>query len=317
MSHPRLLALAQLVRLPNVFTVWADIGLGALVTGALPEQAVSIVWLLLASTFLYWAGMVWNDYFDLEQDSRERPFRPLASGRVGLGTARLLGIGLLLAGLGCAALAGCREEEFYYRPLVLASVLAVLVLLYDGWLKRTWLGPLVMGGCRFLNVLLGLSVAVHGFLSGEILLALVVGLYITGVTWFARTEARVSQQSFLLGAAGLMLLAVLLSLAVPLLTEEGASREGASQESASRQQPTTSILFPYLVVVFCFYVGAPLSRAIVNPQPGRVQSAVKRAVLGLILLDAILASAMAGTGALLLALLIVPALTLGRWLYST
>ena len=36
----------------------------------------------MASTLLYWSGMVWNDYFDLEQDRKERPGRPLASGRI-------------------------------------------------------------------------------------------------------------------------------------------------------------------------------------------------------------------------------------------
>ena len=45
-----------------------------------------------------------------------------------------------------------------------------------------------MGLCRFLNVLLGLTVAPPGFwLAAH--LALVVGLYVVGVTWFARTEA--------------------------------------------------------------------------------------------------------------------------------
>src|SRR5262245_22030933 len=71
----RMLDFARLVRLPNAFTAMADICLGALVTGALPERLVTFIFLLMASTSLYWAGMVWNDYFDLEQDKRERPFR--------------------------------------------------------------------------------------------------------------------------------------------------------------------------------------------------------------------------------------------------
>src|SRR5262245_28722487 len=78
----RLLPYAQLVRLPNVFTALADIALGALVTAALPAHWPAFVLLLLASACLYSAGMVWNDYFDLEQDRRERPFRPLPSGRI-------------------------------------------------------------------------------------------------------------------------------------------------------------------------------------------------------------------------------------------
>ena len=43
------------------------------------------------------------------------------------------------------------------RPGVVAALLAACILLYDAWLKRTPLGPLAMGGCRMLNVLLGMS----------------------------------------------------------------------------------------------------------------------------------------------------------------
>src|SRR4051794_12158155 len=101
----RLLDFARLVRLPNAFTAVADICLGALVTGALPGRLFPFVCLLLASTFLYSAGMVWNDYFDLEQDKRERPFRPLASGRITLRTAQVLGCVLLVLGLAAATIA--------------------------------------------------------------------------------------------------------------------------------------------------------------------------------------------------------------------
>src|SRR5687768_421090 len=101
----RFLDFARLVRLPNVFTAIADICLGALVTGALPERLLPFLCLLACSTTLYWAGMVWNDYFDINQDKRERPFRPLASGRVSLGSAFRLGTFLMIAGLGFAALA--------------------------------------------------------------------------------------------------------------------------------------------------------------------------------------------------------------------
>jgi 4-hydroxybenzoate polyprenyltransferase len=48
-----------------------------------------------------------------------------------------------------------------------------------------------------------------------------------------------------------------------------------------------------------------------------VQSAVKRSIMGLVLLDAILATAVVGAWGLLILLLLVPALTLGRWIYST
>ena len=79
----------------------------------------------------------------------------------------------------------------------------------------------------------------------------------------------------------------------------------------------TSLFFPYLLVAFAFYLGLAVVPAIRSPAPSRVQSAVKRALLGLVLLDALLASSLVGSFGLLLAVLILPGIYLGRWLYST
>ena len=85
----RLRPYLQLVRLPNVFTAFADICMATVVQlkrldAEGPAQSWFDRWptfmlLLLASGCLYCGGMVWNDYFDIEQDRRERPSRPLPS----------------------------------------------------------------------------------------------------------------------------------------------------------------------------------------------------------------------------------------------
>jgi hypothetical protein len=184
-----------------------------------------------------------------------------------------------------------------------AGLLVTTILLYDRWLKRTPAGPFGMGACRFLNVLLGCSAA-----TGEAIpwglrlhLAAVVGLYIVGVTWFARSEARRSEAAQLRRAAGLMAAALALALPLPLHLPDG----------------TASPLFPYLLVAFAFAIGVPAARAWAKPEPARVQAAVKRAILGLIVLDAMLGTAVAGAAGLLLLVLLPPALLLGQWLYST
>jgi hypothetical protein len=301
----RMLDFARLVRLPNAFTALADICLGGLVTGALAEHLVPFACLLLSSTCLYWAGMVWNDYFDLEQDKRERPFRPLASGRVAVGTAFRLGMVLLGLGLLGAALADWQNGAAGWRSLTCAVVLAAAILLYDGWLKRTWMGPVMMGACRFLNILLGLSVSAQAPAAWGVALALVVGVYIVGVTWFARTEASISNQHMLIVGAAFMLTGILLALAIPPLAQ------------AAGAAPNTAFLFPYLLAAFAYYVGSAVVRAIRQPIPKHVQAAVKRGVLGLVALDAILATALAGLTGLVLLLLLLPAHLLGRWVYST
>ncbi len=62
-----------------------------------------------------------------------------------------------------------------------------------------------MGSCRFLNVLLGLSVADEALNWWGLHLASIVGVYIVGVTWLARTEARATRRSQLAAAAAVML----------------------------------------------------------------------------------------------------------------
>ncbi|HEX5272266.1 MAG TPA: UbiA family prenyltransferase [Gemmataceae bacterium] len=299
----------QLVRLPNVFTALADIALAALATWAVQDQPLgrhlpAFLLLCLASACLYCGGMVWNDFFDVEQDRHERPFRPIPSGRVSLRTAGLLGGVLLAAGTLFAILSALTHAAGgRAAPIVIALLLAGAILAYDGWLKRSGMGPVAMGACRFLNVLLGLTVAGTPIDRWGWLLALVVGLYIAGVTWFARTEARVSNQTALGGAAAVMLAALLLAVPVPALSPAGSA----------------SPLFPYLLVVLGFLVGIPASKAIAGPTPGNVQAAVKRSLMGLVVLDAVLATAVAGTVGLAVLVLLVPILYLGRWrwLYAT
>lgn len=303
----RLRAYAQLVRLPNVFTALADIVLGGLAVGVSAEQGLSFALLLFSSACLYMGGMVWNDFFDIEQDRRERPFRPLPSGRLTRRAAGVLGAGLLAAGLLFAAASGLFSPLPRFGgerlPVPIAVLLIAAILLYDAWLKRTWAGPLGMGTCRFLNVLLGLSLAASFAQPWMIHLALVVGLYIVAVTWFARTEAQTSQRWQLTGAALVMLVSLVIALPLPIWFPPG----------------TSSPLFPYLLVVLGFLVGHPVRQAIVTPQPRYVQKAVKRAIFGLVVFDAVLATAVAGSIGLIILLLLVPILALGRWrwLYAT
>jgi 4-hydroxybenzoate polyprenyltransferase len=297
---------AQLVRVPNLFTAVADIALGWLCATAngMPISTWPIfVVLSAASACLYSSGMVWNDFFDVEQDRLERPFRPIPSGRLSRRNAAAFGAFLLLAGLVLAFAAGCHARGLGRTPFRVASALAIMILLYDSWLKRTWAGPLGMGACRFLNVLLGFSVDEAEVVSwaGRVYLASVVGVYIAGVTWFARTEAKTSNRRALTAAAGIMLAALVLALAAPVIVRPA----------------DTSVLFPYLLVVLQFFIGFPIAAAINRPMPAVVQKAVKRSLVGLVALDAVLATAVAGAAGLLILLLLLPVLYLGRWIYST
>src|SRR5213078_1610599 len=124
--------------LPNVFTALADIALGAcaLAAGATEKAGwLPYPWLMLASACLYGAGMVWNDYFDVEQDRRERAFRPLPSGRIAARSAARLGSGLLVLGVSSAAVAGWQGGTVNWLPTAIAFAMSACILLYDSWLK--------------------------------------------------------------------------------------------------------------------------------------------------------------------------------------
>jgi 4-hydroxybenzoate polyprenyltransferase len=178
-------ALLTLLRPPNVFTAFADSLAGLLVLVALgvalPPGAGAV---LLASGCLYLAGIVLNDVFDREVDAKERPTRPIPSGAVPVRMATAIGVGLLVGGVLIASSVG-------RGPMIVSAVLAACILLYDGGLKSTKIGPVVMGSCRGLDVTLGLSAGLP--LGGDwptIAIAgpLVLAAYVAGLTYIARDE---------------------------------------------------------------------------------------------------------------------------------
>ncbi|GAB3985763.1 UbiA family prenyltransferase [Plantactinospora veratri] len=145
---PSLRDLTELVRAPAALSVPGDVVAGAAAADALDRRVPGLAG---ASVLLYWAGMAANDLADRELDARERPERPIPSGRVSPGFALGVSAGLTAAGIGLAGLAGGR------RALAVAVPLAGAVWAYDLWAKNTAAGPAVMATCRGLDVLLGAS----------------------------------------------------------------------------------------------------------------------------------------------------------------
>ncbi len=313
-SKPRggVLPWLRLMRLPNVFTAIADVSMGYLFVRYTVDDVPLLVCLIAASACLYTAGMVFNDLFDREIDARERPFRPIPSGRVSASAAGLLGTILLIVGVVLGAVSGwlpSATAEMPWRGGLIAIALAGCILGYDGFIKHTPLGPVAMGACRFFNVLLGMSAGSPadgaqflGYGLGEILAATGIGVYIVGVTWFSRSEAGVSRSTSLMGA-----LAVMLS---------GVAILGASLLHV----PVRGSHFTYwlLLGLLMFGVLRRGSVAALDPVPEKVQAAVKLSILSLIWLDATMAVAVSGPEyGVAIAALLIPALILGRWVYST
>ncbi len=304
----KLVAYVQLFRLANVFTALADVLMGFLFThpeprAALESEALAVP-LLLASALLYTAGMVLNDVFDVELDRTERPERPLPSGKITVGAARRLGFAMLIAGAAIPAVLVIQAHT--WRPLAVSGGLAVLVLLYDAILKRTPLGPLAMGGCRFVNVLLGMSLVAGPWSAVNYLVAGGIGLYIVGVTWFARNEAKETIYR------GQLLLATAVIVAGMGLLAWYPGRE-------DRLSPWFD---PDNWRLFCLVLGAFIMwrcvRAIFDPHWDFVREAVGACVMSIIMLDAAASFPVCGPiGPLVILPLLLPLTFLRRWSYAT
>jgi 4-hydroxybenzoate polyprenyltransferase len=310
-SPSRLRALLELLRLPNVFTALADVAMGFLFTHATAQPAAQFALLAVASCSLYLAGMVLNDYFDRDIDAQERPERPIPSGRISPRFAQNLGGGLLGVGLVAGCSAGITTGDM--RPGAVATVLTVAVVLYDFKLKHTSFGPLGMGSCRTLNVLLGMSAGPDSFQAIHAVVALGVGTYIAGVTWFARQEATESHR----GQLGLALLVILCGISL-LASYPQWQTDDVSPVSQPVYALDTGDRWYWFWGLMAVMIGWRALRAIIDPLPIYVQTAVKQCLISLIVLDAAVCMGVRGPFyAAALVALVLPTMFLGRWIYST
>jgi len=306
----KLRSYCELIRLPNLFTAAADILAGYwLVAGEL-IFSWRLAALLLSACSLYGAGIIINDLRDLETDRRDRPSRPLPSGRILVRNAVLLAVALCLLGVGSATIAGGTALEHLVsrqnRAMLVALVLLAAILLYDLLLKETILGPLNMGLCRALNLMLGMTISYvpdnpdFDALRPVILLIFAMWLYVMSLTYFGRDEAGMPRRRrLILGFLGCVLALWML---------------GSVSVLASGMNNFTIILW---LVLFIHMVRVGL-RTIRNPAPFMVQYAMKTLILGIVAFDAVIASASAGWAAAVVILsLLVPTMVIGRRIYST
>lgn len=302
----------QLCRLPALFTALADIMLGFLLSGSQIHSVHRMAALMVASAGLYLSGMVWNDIFDRQQDAEERPKRPIPSGRVSLRAAVIFASTLMLIGLSGAAVAG-------RWSFVVAGILTACIFLYDGVLKQTPLAPVFMGGCRFLNVILGASTAGDHFTSAwqhpQLWVAGCLGVYIMGVTLFARTEAVTSRRWPLLAAAAVINVGLL-----GLATWYGGWTIPFGFSIGGGAAPDSSTILLALCVV-ALTINRRIVDAIRNPEPIYVQAGVRMMLLSVIMLDAMGIYFQLGNAgvpyAIATALLVIPSLALGKWMSMT
>ncbi|MEZ6055142.1 MAG: UbiA family prenyltransferase [Planctomycetaceae bacterium] len=269
----------QLLRIPAVFTAWADICAGYLLTHnpwGLPAADARgelhlFLLLLTASSGLYLAGMLWNDYFDLAIDREDRPNRPLPSGRISLSAAYSVGVCLVLIGLGASASIGLFWPNLWrWNPLIIATLITMSVFAYDRLLKQTIVGPVAMGLCRFFNILLGASCSgirwTGPFQQPQLWIAAAMAVYICGVTWFARTEAKDSHRLSLAGAS------VVINAGLAILFA------WAWTGIISVDPKHASLLFGVIAIT----INRRLITAMISPTPAVVQGGVRMMLISII-----------------------------------
>lgn len=308
----------ELMRLPNVFTAMGDVAMGFLFIKPLASpwdpwlDSWTLALLMVASSLLYIAGVVLNDVFDLEIDRTERPERPLPSGRVSLWAARWLGWKLLVLGMllgigGVSVGTGGGFLSGHFGSGMVAPLLAACIVIYDAWLKRTPVGPVAMGGCRALNVVLGMSALGVPLPADCWLVAGSIGVYVAGVTWFARREADTSSR------LQLALSTVVIALGIAMLAwfPNWSDRVLPFIEQDLRHWYLLVGVLGLLIVWRCCW-------AVIDPIAPRVRIAVAQCVLSIVMLDAVACYAVRGVAwACLILALLVPAMFLGRWIETT
>lgn len=310
--HGRIGKLRQyllLVRLPNVFTTPSNILVGYLATTPPAEaNGFHLAALMVSSGLLYIAGVVLNDYFDVEVDRRERPSRPLPSGSIS--KERAMSIALI-------ALAAANAIALAVSPasLAVSAALTAAIIAYDYRLKRSPAGPFAMGSTRFLNVILGASPALSAAVASGGRAVPVPGIWAAAI--FAATSLFVY------------------IIAIMIL----------SKKEVGNEKPNTSVAFSIIfamiasialagifllqlqwvflinLMIFAAVIVATYKRLIItesSPDSNPVQQAIKNMVISIIILDSVFVSGMAGFPyGMATLVLIAPAILLAKKLYVT
>jgi 4-hydroxybenzoate polyprenyltransferase len=310
-NHGRIGKLRQyllLVRLPNVFTTPSNILVGYLATTPPAEaNGFHLAALMVSSGLLYIAGIVLNDYFDVEVDRRERPSRPLPSGSISKERAMSIAI-IALAAANAIALAVSPAS------LAVSAALTAAIIAYDYRLKRSPAGPFAMGSTRFLNVILGASpalsaavasggraVPVPGIWAAAIFAAMSLFVYIIAIMILSKKEA--SNEKPNTSAAFSIIFAMIASIAL-----------------ADIFLLHLQWVFLINLMIFAAVIVATYKRLITesSPDSNPVQQAIKNMVISIIILDSVFVSGMAGFPyGMATLVLIAPAILLAKKLYVT
>lgn len=281
MTKAQLKGYAQLCRPANLPTAAADILAGAAIAGyfSVAITYLPLFLLVLSSILLYAAGVVFNDYFDLELDKLERPERPLPSGLIAHKKAAYFGTTLFVFAV---------MLSFYVSTVsgCVAIALVLAILSYNAKAKNnSFFGPANMALCRVLNLALGMSIIPQYRFW---LYLLIPFIFIYAVTLISRGEVHGKNKTNIALAGFLYTLVVLIILVL------------------HKQYAVLSITSIILLVLFGAFVLLPLRKAFKQNTPKHIKLAVKAGVLSLVILNAAMASVYVTLPIICVILLLLP-----------
>ena len=298
-----------LVRLPNIFTAVSNIlpGYCIIVTAIsfsfTNTNLLYLAGLMVTSSLLYMAGIVLNDYFDIEIDKKERPARPLPSGNVSKRKALTIAISSTIA-------ANIVSLAISTTSFVFAIILTAIIIAYDSGLKhKTFTGPITMSLARFVNVILGASPAFPVLLlSGELIITLLfiattLFLYILSISILSKKEigAKATRRNIIFSFA--IVFVVITSIAIVCLI-------GIFQTVAF---VNLALFSAVMIITFI-----PILRRHASLTPIYIQNSIRNMIISIIILDSAFVSGIIGLQyGLATLLLIIPSILLARKLYTT
>jgi len=257
-------AYLRLVRPANMVTAIGDVLAGVAIAGrfesGFDKTWVNILLLCLSTMFLYAGGAVYNDVFDADTDAFTHPERPIPSGAITAGQGKRFGFILLLIGI---ALAGAGSEPGGF----IALGIVFFAIIYDKWGKHNLImGPLYLGICRGLNLVLGISL-VQFELQKWCLLGLVPIIYTYAVALIGRGgSSDRNRQNLQIGG---LLYAAVIGAILYLANFYG-------------ELELTGIF----LIAFALMIIIPLSSALQYPSSANIAKAARAGVRSLILMDA-------------------------------
>lgn len=323
-----------LIRAPNLFTVPSNILSGYFATTLLGDANIAqLLLLIFSSIFLYVAGIILNDYFDINVDRKERPNRPLASGQITKRSALLIATSSIVAG-------NVLSWSVSWNSFIISFCLTIVIFIYNYWLKRNRAGnPLTMGSARFLNVLLGGSSAL-GLVTKMDLTLVFIGyclfLYTASISLLSLKEVSTGER-----LSNKAWIPIVLSFLTVLLTVGSILVAGFSGYFQTAFI-FNLIIFSCIMCISFFHLFSRLKRITNLISRGQykegypkieedsvdrinqtnisreIQHKVKTMILSIVVLDSIFLSGLVGIYAgFAVLLLVIPPILLGRKLYVT